>query len=153
MSDTPETEKFVPDAAFTSADFHNVTQKQIVNAVYETLLDAKLPWETIRPFLETAREMTRADFETASIRLHHVQGEADRLVEAEEAFLGIAVADRDSGEDWLSDTYWISDIATQDEDVAQARATVAALERSIAKINAWIAERETGGPAETGPPA
>lgn len=153
MTDTPETEKFVPDATFTSADFHNVTQKQIANAVYETLLDTKLPWDTIRPFLETARDMARADLEAASIRLHHVQADGDQWVEAEEAFLGIAVADRDTGADWLSDTFWVSDIATQDEDVAQARAVVGALERSIAKINAWIAEQETGGPAEAGPPA
>lgn len=160
MSDTPDFfepegkgEKIVPDAPFTSSDFHNVTQKQILNAIYETLVAAKMPWEAIRPFLETARDMARADFEAASIRLHTVQAEGDQWVDAEEAFLGISIADRDSGEEWLADTYWISDIATVDDDPEQARAVVRALERSIARINTWLAAQETGGPAETGPPA
>ncbi len=153
MSDTPSGEKFVPDAPFTSGDFHNVTQKQILNAVYETLVAAKMPWESIRPFLETARDMVRADFEAASIRLHTVQADGDSWVDAEEAFLGISIADRDSGTEWLADTYWVSDIATVDDDPDQARAVIRALERSIAKINAWLADRETEGPAEAGPPA
>ena len=146
-------EKMVPDAAMTSRDFHNVTQKQILNALHDTLAAAKMPWESILPFLETAREMARGDFGEASIRLHSIQADGDAWVDAEEAFLGISVADRDSGAEWLADTYWISDIATQDEDADQARTIVRALERSIAKINAWLAEREAGGPAEAEPPA
>jgi hypothetical protein len=153
MSDTPSDAKPVPDAPFTSSDFHNVTQKQILNAAYETLLEAKMPWEAIRPFLETARDMCRADFaESASIRLHTVQADGDQWVDAEEAFLGISVADRDSGAEWLADTYWISDIATIDDDPEQARAVVRALERSIAKVNAWLADREAGGAGDAAPP-
>jgi len=131
------------DSRFTAADFHNVVQKQILNAVYESLAAGKMDWELIAPFLDTAREICRRDFqEAARIRLHTVRAEGDDWVDAEEVFLGIAVADRDSGEEWLTETYWLSDIALADGDPAEARRIVAALERSIARINAWLAEQE-----------
>ncbi len=46
----------------------------------------------------------------------------------------------------LTETYWLSDIAVADGDSAEARRIVAALERSIAKINAWLAEQEKISP-------
>ncbi len=141
------------DSSFTSAEFHNVVQKQIVNAVYETLVDGKMDWELIVPFLDAAREICRSEFrESSRIRLHTVRAEGEDWVEAEEAYLGIAVADRDTGQDWLTETYWISDIALADRDPEQARRVVAALERSLAKINAWLAEQEKGGPEEPSEP-
>ena len=141
------------DSPFTSADFHNVVQKHILNAVYESLAAGKLDWDLIVPFLETAREICRSEFrETSRIRLHTLRAEGDGWVEADEAYLGIAVADRDDGQDWLSETYWVSDIARADGDPAEVRRVVAALERSIAKLNAWLAEQEKGGPDESGPP-
>ena len=141
------------DSSFTSSEFHNVVQKQIVNAVYETLVDGKMDWGLIVPFLDAAREICRSEFREASrIRLHTVRAEGEDWVEAEEAYLGIAVADRDTGQDWLTETYWISDIALADRDPEQARRIVAALERSLAKINAWLAEREKGGPEEASEP-
>lgn len=147
------------EPTFTAADFHNVVQKQIVNAVFETLVENKIDWELIAPFLDVARQMCRSEFQArARIRLHTVRAEGDEWVDAEEAFLGIAVAadpetagEEDEGK-WLSETYWLSDIATADEDPEQVRAVVRALERSIAKLNLWLAETETGGPAEAEPP-
>lgn len=147
------------DSTFTSSDFHNVVQKQILNAVYDTVAEGKIDWELIQPILETAREMCRADFrEAGRIRLHTVRAEGDGWVDAEEAYLGIAVPDRDDGQDWLSETYWVSDIATADGDPEQVRRVVAALERSIAKLNAWLAgheeaAQEKGGPDESEPPS
>jgi hypothetical protein len=142
------------ESTFTSADFHNVVQKQILNAVYETLAEQKLDWDVIAPFLDTARDICRSEFREASrIRLHTVRAEGDDWVEAEEAYLGIAVADRDEGQDWLSETYWVSDIALADGDPEQVRRIVAALERSIAKLQAWLAEQEKGGPDSSGPPS
>ncbi len=142
------------DSPFTSADFHNVVHKQIVNAVYETLSEGKLDWNLIAPFLETARAICRADFEEgAKIRIHTVQADGEDWVDAEEAFLGISVQDRDDGSEWLSETRWISEVALEEEDPEQVRAVVRALERSVAKLNAWLAEQEAGGPAAPEPPA
>lgn len=142
------------DSSFTSADFHNVVQKHILNAVYENLAAGKLDWDLIAPFLETAREICRSEFREASrIRLHTLRAEGEEWVDAEEAYLGIAVADRDDGQDWLSETYWVSDIARADGDPAEVRRVVAALERSIAKLNLWLAENEKGGPDESEPPS
>ena len=108
------------DGPFTSGDFHKIAQKQILNAVFETLAETKMDWELVAPFLDAAREVCRGDFEeTAQIRLHTVRAEGEDWVEAEEAFLGISVADRDDGKEWLSETHWISDIATADEDPEQ----------------------------------
>lgn len=138
---------FVEDAPFTSADFHNVIQKQVMNAVQDMLAESKLTWDTAASFLETAREMCRADFAEAAIRLHTVQERDGAWVEADEAYLGIAVPDRDTGAEWLSDTYWLSDLATQDEDPAEVRKVIAAVERSLAKMRDWLAAHEKGGSA------
>ena len=138
----------MPEPEFTSADFHNVVQKQVFNALSETLAASKLDWKLIVPFLQAAREKCRSDFRNgASIRLHTVRAEGEAWVDAEEAYLGIAVADRDDGTQWLSETYWLSDIARAEEDPEQVRRIVAALERTVAKLNAWLDE----GPKEEGP--
>ncbi|MGZ8348130.1 MAG: hypothetical protein ACXWUP_13560 [Allosphingosinicella sp.] len=139
----------MPEPSFTSADFHNVVQKHVLNAVYETLGAGKLDWPLIAPFLEAAHEICRGDFQdNAEIRLHTVRADGEEWVDAEEAYIGIRVADRDEGADWLSETYWLSDIALAERDPEQVRRIVAALERSIAKLNLWLAEQEKGGPAE-----
>lgn len=140
------------DGPYTSRHFHLVTHKLIANAVSETLADAKLDWDLIQPFLESAREMAYGDFEEGQIRIHTVRAEGDQWVEAEEAYLGISVADRDSGEEWLSETRWLSELAIAEDDPDQVRRIIGALERSIEKMRGWIAEREAGGVAPT-PPA
>ena len=130
------------DGPLTTADFHTIAQKQILNAVFAVLADTKMDWALIAPFLETAREICLGDFEeTGRVRLHVLRAEGEAWVEAEEAFLGISVSDRDDGREWLSETYWLSDIATADEDPAQVRAVARGLERSLAKINAWLADK------------
>lgn len=138
---------------YDSRHFHIVTHKLIINTVFEALSDAKLDWDLIAPFVESARELAHADFDEAQIRLHTVRAEGDQWVEAEEAYLGISVADRDSGEEWMSATRWLSELAIAEDDPEQVRRIVAALERSIGKMRAWVAEKEAGGGAEAAPPA
>lgn len=142
-----------PDEPYGSRHFHVVTHKLIINAVFETLSDAKLEWDLVAPFLESAREIAHADFDEAEFRLHTVRAEGEEWVEAEEAYLGISVADRDNGEEWLSQTRWLSELAIAEDDPDQVRRIIAALERSIGKMRAWIAEKEAGGGAEATPPA
>ncbi|HEV2817890.1 MAG TPA: hypothetical protein VGW40_11805 [Allosphingosinicella sp.] len=138
------------DAALTAGDFHNIAQKQIMNAVFATLAESKMPWNLVAPFLEAAREVCAGDFaENGRISLHTMRAEGETWVEAEEAFLGIAVADRETGEEWLGETYWLSDIATAGATREDVEAVIAALERTIAKLNLWL---ENGGPAEAEPP-
>ena len=135
------------ESSFTTADFHNVVQKHIMNALYEQLGAEKMDWQLILPFLEAARLFCTSEFrEAGSVRLHTLRAEGDEWVDAEEAFLGISVTDRDDGEPWLSETYWISDVALADRDPEKVRRIIASLERSIAKLNAWLAEQ--GGPAD-----
>ena len=82
--------------AMNSAEYHSLAQKQILNAVFAALAENKMDWATIAPMLESAREVCLGDFqENARIRLHTTRAEGDDWVEAEEAFLGISVADRD----------------------------------------------------------
>ena len=142
------------DGPLTTADFHTIAQKQILNAVFAVLADAKMDWALIAPFLEAARETCLGDFEeTGRVRLHVLRAAGEAWVEAEEAFLGISVSDRDDGAEWLSETYWLSDIAIADDDPRQVRAIARGLERSLAKINAWLADKPPGGPTEAEPPA
>ena len=146
MADEPEAE----EAALSASDFHTIAQKQIMNAVFATLAESKMPWNLVAPFLEAAREVCAGDFaENGRITLHTMRAEGETWVEAEEAFLGIAVADRETGEDWLAETSWLSDVATAGANREDVMAVIAGLERTIAKLNLWL---ENGGPAAAEPP-
>ena len=128
------------DGPLTTGDFHNVAQKQILNAVFAILSDTKMSWELVEPFLAAARDVALGDIEeTAQVRIHTVQqDEKGGWVEADEAYLGISVSDRDEGEEWLSDTWWLSELAIAEDDPEQVRAIIHALERTIAKLNTWL---------------
>ena len=128
----------------TPSDFHNVLHKHLVNTVADVLGDAKLDWELVEPFLESARDLCRGDFRNggAQIQIHTVTADGDQWVPAEEAFLGISVSDQERGEEWLSETYWISDIVIADGDPERVRNAIAALERSIAKMRGWLGANE-----------
>jgi hypothetical protein len=146
----PDEPEAAEDAPLTTADFHAIAQKQILNAVFAVLAEAKMDWALIAPFLEAARELGRGDFETTGrVRLHVMRAEGEGWVEAEEAYLGISASDRDTGKEWLSETYWLSDIAMADGNPEQARAIVRALERSIARIKARLGDSR-GDTEETG---
>ena len=136
--------------SLTTADFHNLVHKQVANAAYESIIGSKLDWDVVAPFLDAARSVCRGEFEqSARVRFHTLRAEGEDWVEAEEAFLGIAVRGEGEEQDWLSQTYWVSDIALADEDPENARRVIAALERSIARIRARLDEMEKGGPDES----
>ena len=140
------------DRPLTSGDFHNIAQKQIMNAVFATLADSKIAWEVVEPFLAAARDVLLGDIEeTAQLRLHTVQQVDGQWVEAEEAYLGLSVSDRDEGHEWLSDTWWLSEIAIAEEDPEQVRAIVRGLEKTIAKLDLWL--KDKGGPSPAAPAA
>ena len=151
MADKPEPDD---DAPVTAGDFHNIAQKQIMNAVFATLSEAKMGWNLVEPFLEAGRAVCAGEFaENGRVSLHTMQAEGETWVEAEEAFIGISVADRDDNEEWVGATWWLSDIATADADRAEVQAVVAALERTIAKLNAWLESGGTAGGSAEPPPA
>ena len=127
----------------TTGDFHNVAQKQILNAVFAILSDTKMSWELVEPFLAAARDVVLGDIEeTAQVRLHTVQqDDKGGWVQAEEAYLGISVSDRDTGDEWLSDTWWLSELAIAEDDPEQVRAIIHGLERTIAKLNRWLQDK------------
>jgi hypothetical protein len=131
------------DGPLTTGDFHNVAQKQILNAVFAILSDTKMSWELVEPFLAAARDVVLGDIEeTAQVRLHTVQqDETGGWVQAEEAYLGISVSDRDTGEEWLSDTWWLSELAIAEDDPEQVRAIIHALERTKTKLDAWLRDK------------
>jgi hypothetical protein len=142
-----ETETF----AYTTSEFHNVIQKQIIGATYEMMVESKLPWEVVEPFLRASRDMFRGDFErTGRVAIHGVAagGEDGEWVDAEEAYLSLSVADQDDGRDWLSETWWLSDLVIAEGDPTRVREAARALERSVAKLDAWLAANDspTKGP-------
>jgi len=134
--DKPDVDSLEP---MGSAEYHNVAQKQVLNAVFAALADTKMEWASIAPFLDAAREVCVGDFEVnGQVRLHATRAEGEAWVEAEEAFISVSAADRDTGDEWLSATWWLSDVATADGDRAQVEAVIAALERTIAKLEDWL---------------
>ena len=150
MAEAPEDDD---DSPLTLSDFHTVAQKQILNAVFATLAESKMPWNVIEPFLEAGRAICVGDFvENSRIRIHTQRAEGETWVEAEEAFLGISVADREDGEEWLSETYWLSDLAIADGNATEVEAVIAGLERTIAKLREWLANGGVSPSAEAEPP-
>jgi hypothetical protein len=138
------------DAGYTAAEFHNVVQKNILNATYETLVETKLHWGLVEPFLDAAREICRGDFRrTGRVEVHGIAAEGEEWVEAEEAYLSLSIADQDDGREWLSQTWWLSDLVLAAGDPQRVREAARALERSVAKLNAWLEEHEKG-PGENG---
>jgi len=149
MAENPEDDD---DSPLTAADFHTVAQKQILNATFATLAESKMQWNLVEPFLEAGRAVCIGDFtENARIRIHTQRAEGETWVEAEEAFLGISVSDREDGEEWLSETYWLSDLAVADGSRTEVEAVIAGLERTIAKLREWLASGGTSASAETEP--
>jgi hypothetical protein len=138
--------------AFSSGEFHNVIQKQIAHAALVTLTDNKMNWELIEPFLEAARSICRGDFEAGGqVQIHSVTADGDDWVEAEEAFIGVSAMDQDDGNVWLSETYWLSDVLTASGDPEQVRASLRAIERSMARVNEWLAAQEAAPPGDAVP--
>ncbi len=141
----PEGETDLDDgeAGYGSGEFHTVVQKQVAAAVLDILATAKMDWALVEPFLEAARDICRADFEaTGQMRVHGVIATDDARGEAEEAYLSVSVADQDDGGEWLSETWWLSDAMLASGDPAEVREAVLAIERSLAKVNDWLAAQE-----------
>ena len=141
------------DSPLTVSDFHQIAQKQIMNAVFATLAESKMQWNLVEPFLEAGRGICAGDFiENARIRIHTQRAEGDGWVEAEEAYLGISVSDREEGAEWLSETYWLSDLAIADGNRTEVEAVIAGLERTISKLREWLSNGGSGGSVATEPP-
>jgi hypothetical protein len=129
-----------PAHAYTTAEFHNVVQKHIVGATYEMLVESKFAWELVEPFLRASRDMFRGDFErTGRLAIHGVTADGDSWVDAEEAYVSLSVADQDDGREWLSETWWLSDLVLAEADPKRVREAARALGRTVAKLDAWLA--------------
>ena len=137
---------------YTSANFHNDVQHQLVTAAVDALSQTKLEWHQVAPLLKAARAMCSADIRGARVALQGLEYEGAELVPAEEAYLSMAVRDREDGTEWLSQTWWLSDLALADEDPDRIRCVISAMERSIDKLKEWLSEKSEGaGEAETPP--
>jgi hypothetical protein len=137
---------------YTSAEFHNQVHKQIVATAVAALEETKLPWAQVAPFLEAGRSMCRDDLRlNGRFALHGLEQQGEELAEAEEAYLSISVRDREDGTEWLSQSYWLSDIVLTDQDPERVRSAIAGIERSLTRLRQWLTERETAIAAQ--PPA
>lgn len=135
---------------YTSADFHTDVQRQLVNAAVAAFAETKLEWAQVAPFLSAARSLCRDDLRlNGRLAIHGEEYDESALVPAEEAYLSLSVRDRDDATEWLSQTYWLSDIVLSDEDPARVTAAITAIERSLDKLRAWLTERATAGAVET----
>jgi len=134
------------ETGLTTAEFHNVVQKQIVNATYETLVETKLHWELIEPFLQAARDVCRGDFRrTGRVEVHGLVADGEGWADAEEAYLSLSIADQDDGREWLSRTWWLSDLVLAGGDPQRVREAARALQRSVARLDAWLADQDAAG--------
>ena len=131
---------------YTSGNFHEDVQRQLISTAAAKLAESKVSWPQIAPFLDAGRAVCRDDLRLGGrVAIHGLEHAGDELVPADEAYLSLSASDRDSGVEWLSETYWLSDLALADEDPERVRAAIAGLERSVARLKDWLAERESDG--------
>lgn len=137
---------------YTSSHFHDDVQRQLVNTAIATLSETKLEWGQIAPFLAAGRAMCRDDIRLNSrLTLHGQEYDGAELVPAEEAYLSMSVRDREDGTEWLSQTWWLSDLAVAHDNPDRVQAAIAALERSIEKLREWLSSNgESNGEAGVG---
>lgn len=136
------------DRPFTAAEFHQAAGKQLSEAASTILSEARIDWSIVAPFLDAARAVCRSDLlDGGRIEVHGLQNMDGGLADSEEAYLALAVADRVSGTEWLSATYWLSDLALAGGDVGRVRGTVRALHRTIAKLNEWLEAQPDQAPS------
>ena len=142
------------DQPYTSSDFHNDVHKQLVNSTVAALSDTKLLWSQIAPFLDAGRALCRDDVRlNGRFAIHGLEYQEGELAPSDEAYLSISVRDREDGVEWLSETYWLSDIALADEDPERVRSAVVAMERTLTKLRKWLdAQEQESDPAETAAP-
>jgi hypothetical protein len=139
---------------YTSGNFAEDAHKRLIDSAVGALSEARLSWSQVGPLLDAARAVCRDDLRLGGqLALHGLQFEGAELVAAEEAYLSVVARDRDTQVEWFCETYWLSDLALADRDPERVRSAVAALERSLAKLNAWLEAQEEQDPrAEGGDP-
>jgi hypothetical protein len=131
------------EPSYTHAQFLNDAQKQLVNTAIAALSERPLEWAQVAPFLEAARSVCRDDLRlNGNLAIHGLEYEGAELVPAEEAYLAISVRDREDQVEWLSQTFWMSDLALADRDPNRVRSAIAALERTLDRVKAWLAAEE-----------
>jgi hypothetical protein len=136
---------------YTSTDFQEAVQKQLVEAASAALGTARLSWAQLAPLLEAARSLCRDDMRLGGrLAVHGLEYDGTELAPAAEAYLSVTARDRDTHVEWLSQTYWLSDLALADQDPERVRSAAAAIERSLAKLNAWLEAHDAPGGAQAG---
>jgi hypothetical protein len=132
---------------YTTANFIEDTQKRLIDAAVGTLSETRLSWSQVSPLLDAGRAVCREDLRAGQLALHGLHYEGADLVPADEAYISVIARDRDTQVEWYSETYWLSDLALADRDPERVRLAIAALERSLAKLHAWV---EANGEAADG---
>lgn len=139
---------------YTSADFQEDAHKQVAAAAAAAVSATHLSWAHVAPLLDAARALCRDDMRFGGgLALHGLEYAGAELAPAEEAYLSVTARDRDTNVEWLSQTYWLSALALADRDPERVRSAIAAMERSIAKLRAWLEENDQAAGANDLPPA
>ena len=101
--------------------------------------------------LDSARAICREDIRlNGRLVVHGLEHDGADLKPADEAYLSLSARAPSDPFDWLSQTWWLSEVALADRDPERVRAAVAAIERSLDKVRAWLADQEQAGdPAPT----
>lgn len=131
---------------YSTSNFVEDAQKRLIDTAVGALSEARLSWSQVSPLLDAARAVCRDDlrYGGGQLALHGLAYEGHELAPAEEAYVSVTARDRDTQVEWFSDTYWLSELALADRDPERVRLAIAAIERSLAKLHAWL--EQNAGP-------
>lgn len=140
--------------AYTTSEFHSTLLKQMAGTIADALSYHKLAEPELAAILAAAHLLAADDIRLGGrFALHGLDQHGPDLTPSDEAYLSVTARDRDTNVPWLSLTYWLSDLALADRDPDRVRTVIAAMERSLDKVKAWLADQDAQGYTAPAPEA
>lgn len=128
---------------YSIADFQNDARQRLATIAASAMAEHRIADGELKALIEAARNLCRDELiRNGRFALHGLDQDADGVVPSDEAYLSLAAAGPGEGRDWVSLTFWLSELALADRDPGRVRGVIAAIDRTQEKLRAWLAAEE-----------